>query len=182
MTITEIQPLVLTSDDLKALRQADKIVLRHFKGEGGIEAYLDGGWDRDNPRILTPAQQRLFPETRDWDRDRGRTITVASTVASYREDSLRRAEGAQVSGFHMVSSAQYSDTWRTLAQMLRVGDEVQINFIGNGSSNGYTKKAGLHADEVRLRIKRKGQDRDLVFLVSTSVCEDNTARMVKING
>lgn len=172
----------LTAEDLKALKTADKIVFRHLKGVSTIEAGLDGGYAGDQPRIFTASEQRLFPSADSLRiTERQRVITVPGSVTWYEGDDRRYGQGEDAHAFAWVPSAQYNDIWKTIASLLKVGDELELAFNGDAYSNGHTKTAGLHADACRLHVERtvRGSRQRLVFEVDHSICADNTARMVK---
>lgn len=177
MTSTATEITALTAEDVKAIQKADQVVLRHYKGETTIEASLDRRLS-DEPRIYTAVEQRLYPDPSQGSAERTRFIPVHGSLASYERDSLRRGDEGDT-GFWMTSSAQYNDVWRTIASLLRPGDDITVAFVGDAASNGYVKDAHLHADVVRLHVTRKGAQRPLVFEVDTSICADNTARMVR---
>lgn len=170
-TITE----GLTQDDLKALRQADKVCFRLYDGVATVEACLDRGLAAE-PRILTAAQQRLFPEVGHLDGERMRKIVVGGSVRWYDAVAGRSTlEGS--SAFSMISSAQYTRAWVTVVHLLKAGDVLHLDFEGDAHSNGYTRSAGLHVDTLLLNVRRGS--RALTFQVDSRVTPNNTARMVK---
>lgn len=175
MAITpEVTPL--TAQDIKALRTAETVVFRHYKGDATIEAslrdHMDGG------RVYTAEQQRLFPVTPGVD-ERQRVLTVNGLITYY-DDTTRRTTGPEATAFEMIHSAQYSQTWQTIASMLKVGDVLTIHFNGDRYANGYSHKTDLHIDGLNLDVKRGKQD--LSFIVAVSVAPANSARMVKPKG
>lgn len=177
MPTTAVDATVLTSEDVKAIQKADKIVLRHYEGVATIEAALDGGWG-DTPRIYTAAEQRLYPAVGHLDNERARYITVTGSVSFYGEHASRRLD-EKGSGFQMFSSAQYSNVWSTVASLMRAGDVIGLAFEGDGYTNDIVRKSGLHADTLYVHINRAGLRKPLTILVSSTVGYDNSARMVK---
>lgn len=173
----------LSPTDAKAIKKADSIVLRYREGVATIEATLRNTLDQD--RIFTAAEQRTFPETDPYslNGDRSRIIEVEGAIWSYSDGSHDRSsqvDPKKAQGFWMASSAKFNATWRTIAFLLRPGDEVTVSFVGNANSNELTREANLHADKVELHVKRG--DNRLVFMVDVSVCRNNSARMVKPRG
>jgi hypothetical protein len=174
MTTTAVEVAPLTVQDIKALRTAETVVFRHYKGVPTIEVYLR---DHTEPLIYTAVQQRLFPEP--GVDERKRTLAVGGLITYYDDDS-RKTAGPEGNAFEMIHSAQYSQTWKTITSLLKVGDVLTLHFNGDRYSNGYSKKAYLHIDGLNLDIKRgKAQ---LSFMVAVGVCLANSARMVKPNG
>lgn len=178
-TITEIA--ALTAEDVKAIQKAEQVVLRIYQGKSTLEASLDRGW-ADSPRIFTASEQRLYPEVDGPLGGRRRTIEVTGSISGYTADTSRARFGPEASAFEMIHTAQYSETWRTIASLIRVGDQVRLCFNADGHSNEITRKAGLHVDTASIEITRQSAKRPLVFQVSTRVGYDNSARMVKAHG
>lgn len=165
---------VLTADDVKALRQAEKVVFRMTQGQATIEAGL--GDMLAEPRAYTGAQRRVFPELSTGSSDRERTIEVSGSVRGSVEggfDSL-----AAHTGFAMLHTAQYTPTWTTIASLLRVGDALMLVFDGDAHTDENLRKARMHGDVLRLRVRRPN-GRVLTFDVASSTGPDNTARMVR---
>ena len=79
----------------------------------------------------------------------------------------------------MVSSAQYSEVWRTLASILRKGDRLTLQWVADNNTDNI-RKANLHSDHLQLSVQR-GETR-LTFNLITSVCPENSARMILRNG
>jgi len=70
-----------------------------------------------------------------------------------------------------------SDTINALNYILKVGDVIYFQNMDN--SNGYLRKSNLHHDELIARIYRKDKCIIERFVVTSSVCEDNTARAIQ---
>lgn len=156
--MTELSP-VLDKDDVKAIRNADTICFRYANGTATVECIKK---DRDE-----------FGE-----KERRRDITVLGTVFNGYDEDMGRARGQSfTSAFVHFGSAQYHEGWRTIAQMLRTGDQLRLEFRTDDATNGYVKDAKLHADLLYLRVERAGKR--MFFLLDVSVCPDNTARMVQ---
>lgn len=175
--------MTITQEDVKAMRQADSITFHAIKGEGFIRAHLRRY--SSTPAVYSVAEQRLFPITDRYSSDRMREIPVAVHVSGYTdgEDGASRWYGDdKSSAFEMIHSSKYDDVWRTVSGLLRVDDNLEVRFIGDGGSNGLTKEAGLHADELRLDVRRGKSQTRMTFLIDVSVCANNSARMVKREG
>lgn len=59
---------------------------------------------------------------------------------------------------------------------LRVGDEIEFVFAPDHHSNGYVASAGLHADALKLYVRRQGK-RVAEWTLYTGICSPNSARM-----
>ena len=170
---TNYTPEPLTRDDVAALRKADEIIFRSRPGASHIEAVVENGFG-DQPRVYTKVEQRLFPEFESaYNQERKRYLAVGTSYANYGES----APTTHAVAFAMFCSAQFTDTWKTVASLLKVGDTLTLSWTADGNSNDYTKAVELHADTLRLVVTR-GQQR-LIFLLDTSICLNNSARMVK---
>jgi hypothetical protein len=173
---------VLTRDDLTALKLADAVTFHHLTAaEGGpkIRLYLENRMT-DEPRILTAAQQLVFPTADGRDgRGRIRDIRVESSAFGYGTDSAagwRSDDAPHLSCFYMIHSARFSECWPTIAGLLKVGDQLALRWVADNNT-GYTTDAGLHCDQLRLYVHRSAGP--LVFPIATSVCPDNSARMIR---
>ena len=171
-TTTETTVATLSAIDLKALRQADSICFDHG-AESGIRAIKRG---------KAPFRQDITY-----------TIRCRSSVRIH-DDSLdygqRNGDGAQC--FAMIHSAQYDEQWRTIVDLLHVGDTLTLAWVG-GDNNGYVTRSRVTEKEsdgyspglgeklyhdklflIAMRGKRK-----LSFYVADSICPNNTARMIR---
>lgn len=141
----------LTSLDLKALRDADKVV---FKRRRDGTAFI---------RCIKEVNRRSPWE----DNERVHEIPVRAEVRNARSD---------VEAFQMLYG-RHDEEWQTIASLLRAGDQLELEFWADSHTNGYCEEANLHADSLRLHVRR-GEKR-LVFLLSVAVCADNLARMIR---
>lgn len=176
---------VLTRDDLAALKLADAVTFHHAPASAGgpmIRLYLESRMS-DEPRIFTPGQQRAFPAADGRDgRGRMREIRVESAAYGYGDDGgtgWRSADKPHLTCFQMIHSAQYTECWPTIPRLLKVGDRLALGWVADNNTETLTT-AGLHRDQLRLRVHRG--TRPLVFPIATSVCPDNTARMIRTHG
>lgn len=159
MTTTTIP--TLDRDDLKALRNADAVCFRIYQGVPAIECIKK---DHDEFGGL----------------ERRRDITVEGSINHAYWSHEERVEFT--SAFCMFGSARFTEQWKTVTELLRVGDTLKIEFRGDHGTNGLCKDAGLHADELYLRVERgEGTNRKrLWFLLESQVSLSNSARMVQL--
>lgn len=156
---TPAETIILDRDDVKALRNADAIAFRHTPEGSTIECIKK---DRDEY----------------GEKERRREITVLGTVFNGYDSDGGRSRGEEMHyGFAYFGSAQYTESWRTVASLLKVGDNLRLEFRTDDGTNGYAKTAGLHVDELYLRVERAGKR--LYFLLDVSVCQNNSARMCR---
>ena len=137
-------PDKLTAAQISALRQANSVCFRWKKETCQIEAQKDKG---------KPTASNPFPQ------DVLICINAGNSLTNYRKVSN---EAIQQKAFAMVHSAQFCETWQTIASLLKVGDELTLKWIaGNNTEN--MENAGFNADELKLVVQR-GTKR-LVFSV-----------------
>lgn len=173
---TTTETHVLTRDDLKALRQADTVSFHHYHGKSCLSA--------------TKRVRKAGPFD---DQERRYEVACASTFSG-----ICDAPG-QMQCFAMEYSSAYSIEWRTIVGCLKVGDEVTLHWWADGYRSGYVERARvtehsseggspglgmtLHADALYLKVRRQtrgGKTVRLGFLVTVSICPDNTARMIRV--
>lgn len=147
----------LTSVDIAALRKADSILFHHKDDDGKIAAVKEAR--EASARNPFPTESR-------------HVIPVESSVRRF-----TRGEGNAYTAFCMISSAQYSPAWTTIAALLRAGDVLSLAWY-RGNNSPVITDAGLVRDELRLCVKR-GDKQRFVFIVEVSVGQDNTARMTQ---
>jgi hypothetical protein len=159
MTTTTIP--TLDRDDVKALRNADAVCFRIYQGVPTIECIKK---DRDEFGGL----------------ERRRDITVEGSISHAYWSIDERVEFT--SAFCMFSSARFTEQWRTVCDLLRVGDSLKIEFRADHGTNGNLKDANLHADELYLRVERgEGANRKrLYFFLESQVSPSNSARMCQL--
>lgn len=135
---TNAADLVLTREDLAALRGADGVV---FKITGGVTGAQG---------VLVAHQEHSRDAVWSGDAPRSREIAVAARLEVY-------SGGADVTGASWsISAAQYHPEWRSLLRTLRVGDVITIQITGANDSE-VLRGAGLSADELRVLRHRAGQ-------------------------
>lgn len=186
MTDTTTTLAALTRDDITAIRAADTVSFHHGPNYGPkIRLSLGGGYS-DQPRIYTAREQRLYPQQ---DGDRTRELRVASSMSGYAEEGFgmwRGQDFPNATGFHMIHSPRYNDEWQTVVSLLRTDDVLTMVWSADNNT-GTARDFGLHIDELRLRIDRNGgapaeKGSTLTFLLTVSMCRDNSARMIRQHG
>lgn len=165
--MSEVTTVGLTKVDLKALRSADAICFDHYSEKG-------------EPRRGIRAIKKV--ENDPWDTERTHFVPCRSHVAVYDRDSFGASATDEAKCFQMINCAQYDDYWKTIVGLLREGDEVVLKWTG-ANNNGYLTqaKAGgdeLYRDDLALFVRRNGSLK-YSFQVSTSICPNNSARMIK---
>ena len=156
-----IEGYALTQKDLRALREADKICCDHSPELKGIRCIKDGNPNDpfdDGKTYYIPVQSEI----------------KMSSAYPYRKDEEYNY------GYEMLW--RYPDSpLETILWLLRPGDVLSLEWRPDYGTNGYVERAGLHADELRWIVKRpyRGKVKKLTFVVSRSVCANNTARLVR---
>lgn len=176
-TVTAVE---LSADDLRALRTADTVSFHYYDGRGYIQLTINDS--ANDARILSATEQRAFPQGVDMSAARRRIIDVSTDMHGYGSDgwsSWNASTEPRAAGFAMVSSAQYSEVWRTLASILRKGDRLTLQWVADNNTDNI-RSANLHSDHLKLSVQR-GETR-LTFNLMTSVCPDNSARMIRRHG
>ena len=149
----------LTAMDIKALRQADQIVFRHYRGAAQIEAIKR----LDNEPFATEARYDV--------------AVFASEVYDYSSQADAPRE-RQWSCFAMLHAAQHNERWRTICELVRTGDTVSFHW-GRSNNNGYLDDAALAFDTLSIIIRRG--NKKYTIQVNESITSDNSARMVRID-
>lgn len=175
MTTTTMNAGPLTKEQLAALRGADRVAFHHRADGTGLVCCIK--------RVKRPG-----PFGGEYDREF--SFEVASQVQMYGRDEAYSPD-ARPRCFALVH--RFEDHWHTVADSLRPGDVLTLRWLGN-VGNDYEKQSVTHLeghqgrrlyrDELKLSARRGEGKRArwLVWRVETSVCPDNTARMVKPNG
>jgi hypothetical protein len=83
-------------------------------------------------------------------------------------------------GFYMCHTSRFDNSIQTIFSCLKVGDTIKLSWQRDAMTNGYMEKHDLHGDALYLIVNRgEGKNsKRLEFLVATSCCEDNSARMI----
>lgn len=156
---TEALVIPVTAQDRRALRHADSVVFRLYKGQATVEATLRG--DRSTCGF-----------------DQTHSVYADASVRDY--SASHYAVGTEgYTGFVMFhSGVAYNDTLATLVDAMAVGSTLRLEWT-RGNDNENNRQVGWVRDELRLVVTgAKGKTQS--FLVDVQVGPDNTARMVKI--
>jgi hypothetical protein len=162
---TDQTALVLPIDasHIRALRNADSVVFRLYKGQATVEANMRAESSRDGFEHQT-------------------TIYADHAVTDYeRTDGYAMSDGpTQYSAFEMFhSGAKYSDELGSLVGRLAKGDVITLIWRrGAGSTEG-TRNAGMIVDDLQVRITKPSGKRE-TYLLAYQACDPNSsARMVR---
>lgn len=162
--ITEPITDTVTAQQVKALKNADRVVFRLYKGQATVEAIMDAS----NPRNSTGFEQQV--------------IIYAGGVSVHdyaREHTHVPAdEGHRYSGFEMFHSAQYSPQSVTLLGRIRTGATLRLYWV-RANNNEILNDKGLVQDQLSLVIEHNNKRE--TYLVAVRVGYDNSARMVKLD-
>jgi hypothetical protein len=167
MSTENSNPATLTADDIAALKTADRVCFYLTEGRFYIRAILEHGF-AESPRIFSAREQRLFPMADRSDRER--EIDVTGSVYGY--DQVYETNKARA--FDMIHG-RGNALWHTAVSLMTVGAGLSLQWCGGNDSENL-REAGLHKDELQIKIKGK---RTHTLAISTSVCADNSARMVR---
>lgn len=167
----------LTKLDLAALRKADSICFDHDRPRDRVNS--QAGRIRCIKR-LTEKQQLQDPYGGD---ERTYTINVDSRISicgNYDSAEEKRELQEKLRAFEMIYAGDFYPKVQTIISNLRVNDVISLKWIMD-NNNDYVKNAGLHKDDLVIEVNRDGKQKvkRLEFLVHSSVCEDNSARMIK---
>lgn len=141
---------MITKNDIKAMKQADKVCFEVHAGIGRI-------------RCIKEIQDPYVYEVEYG-------IEMPYFADNFGPDKFDSA-------FHMFFCAKHTPYWQTILTFIRVNDSLSLRWHVD-NNNGYIKDAGLHCDELFLEVTRN-ETRFLFFLAS-SITPGNSARMVKV--
>lgn len=155
---------------LAALRKADSVCFfhRHTPDATGETSYIDVA-KRANPNASDPFAQ-----------DAHVIIPVPYRLREYTQgDDKIPYNSEQWKAFESLSSAQWSEEWKTIVSLLRVGDKLTLHWqrgawTTESMSNAEPK---FYGDSLSLIVERAKAT--LEFHVRMAVCENNTARMIR---
>ena len=139
----------ITKMDMKALRQADRIVFNINK----IIAIKE---IKNDP----------FVDEREYE------IPAEYNVETYGKNiKIRKA-------FHWIGWAKGNAVWQTITKLLRAGDEITLNWCKGWGDNELLKNAGLTEDALYIHIRRKGQAK-YSFLIGTQIVRKEDGGMIQ---
>lgn len=144
---------MLNATQLKSLRNANSVSFHHHDGNEHSEIVVHYGEDD-------------CCETK---------ITTATALVDYKNSvGYSVADMVKFWGFDMVHACKYCDEWKTIPQLLKVGDILTLKWVANSWHDNDT---GFVGDRLYLEVVR-GKKR-FTFLVGDFHGPDNTARIVK---
>ena len=108
----------------------------------------------------------------NYENDNAYIIPMSGKVDGYVRNEFRPDRA-----YAYLSAPDYSQKWKTIVNFLRPNDYVTI-YWRYDNNNQYEEKNGLHHDEVYL-VVRRGK-KEFYFLFDYSVCEQNSARMLRM--
>ena len=157
---------------IAALRKAETLSFHHHAKNNAsfiraTKRYREGEWRQSSPfRTSEDAYLEIPCAWRLTDYTRGDENKIP-----YGSD--------QFNAFEMIHAAQSERAWSTTASLLRVGDKLTLLWERGGWTTEAMEKATPHffGDTLHLQVDRG--DKRLCFHVRTSICEDNSARMVR---
>jgi len=163
--------MAITKQDIKALRQADRLAVSSKHGEGKI---------------------RCIKEVRNHgpyeDREREYEIQTDVHVVAYDPFSGECSWGKDVTDSAVCFAYSHSNhpeysPWPAITALLREGDELRLKWVADGSNTYFHRASAkadsyVHYDSVSLVIRRNGQVKYTVPICD-SHCEDNSARMIR---
>ena len=163
-TVDSVLDNQVSAQDKRALRHADSVVFRLWKGQATIEAIRDGRDTADG----FDAKHILY--------------VGAAHVADYHPGVSPEPGQRHWAGFHMEH--HFNAKTRTLMDRLVVGGRVELHWVRNNTTEVVTE-AGLVRDELYLHVlDRPGKTgtpaRPAVYLVTFYVGYDNTARLIRL--
>lgn len=155
-----MEPTPLTAADVAALRKADTISFHLYHDRiGGLVSKI------------AATKERRRTEADPFAEDVTVNVYVGHSVRDYGDRKATR-----YTAFDMIHHPQGCDWWRTIVSLLKTGDILTLVWIRDNNTQ-VVKEAGLHYDSLQLRVDRGSKS--MTFKVATSVCPDNTARMVR---
>jgi len=145
----------LTKQDINALRKADDVCFYYNQKEGN---YL----------IAIKEATRKEKENNPFIRDCQFKINLDTEI---------NPKPKPMKAF----ASAYSETFKGIAEFLKPNDQIKLEWYKDALTNQYLIEQNLHGDALYLRVEReRGKSiKFFKFLIDTSICPDNTARMIK---
>lgn len=162
-------PEGLTTLQIAALRKCDDVAFFHNDtGGNGFRSYI-----RAIKRAPQPTEANPFPEERIME------IPAATRWTDYARTAGQSYPVPEFTGFHMTGN--YDETpIRTVAELLKPGDKLTLHWKRDaGRTQALDENApAFHVDRLLIYVERASGKR-LTFLLASTLCEDNTARMIR---
>lgn len=145
--------MALTKADIKALKTADRINFIYDKVKGSV--------------IRAVKEMENNP----WEKEKVHEIYLLNSHFYTKADP--------VECFFSIHHANVSRTWQTIAEQLKAGDEIILEWIDNRST--ILEKAGLYHDELKLRVHRetKRGRKVMSYIVGSLISHVYNLRMIK---
>lgn len=158
---TTLSATVISSTDVKALRNADTICFDHLAdGTGRIRAIL-----------RAESSSNGFEQTHT-------ILTRSSRVKDYGRDHTDNPD-VTYTAYASSLSAKYDGVTRTLARHLKVGCEIGLVWTRDNNSE-VIRAANMHFDSLHVHVQPRGAKVADEYLVQASVGYDNSARMILV--
>jgi hypothetical protein len=142
----------LTPLDMKALKQADRVVFSYHCEKAILRCIKRV----ENDPYETERQYEITIDSNRF-QNYGKLTTITSAFA-------------------FLSSAKYSELWNTVLQIIRPGDSLQFVWIVDNNSS-LLEEMGLHNDAFQLIIQRG--NKAFAMQIASSICPSNSARMIQ---
>lgn len=158
----------LTAQDIKKLRTADTVSFHRSPQRSEISA------SKERP-VPKQGSHKL------WEHDVPAASTIKACYLSYKQPEGKTLEEVAHCHYMLWHANNIHEPWRTIASLLKSGDRLELEWTRDANTNGYGEKAQLHGDRLQLVVHRGTGDKKktLLFLVANSICQDNTARMIR---
>ena len=89
-----------------------------------------------------------------------------------------KTDGNVKRAFHLNFGARVDMAWQTIVSLLRVGDEIILDWKKGAKTNDLLRKAGLVEDALYLHVRRKGKPK-YTFLLHTQTGRATNGGMVQ---
>lgn len=147
--------MALNRNQIRALRSADS-----------VSFYTDNESRTTITATIKATESDPFEKRLD--------IVVESRFESF-------APGSEfASAYASLLCADTSAHWQSIASTIRDGDDVRLIWSADAATTQALRSAGFRGDVLRIEVARDGGEARFSFDLIVAVCEDNTARMVKI--
>lgn len=156
----------LTAADLRKLRTADTISFHRSPDSSGIKASKD--------------KHAPTGHTTLWEHEIPAHSTIKACYGSFQPPEGKPLPEVAYCHYYLSHADNIHEPWRTIAGLLKKGDRLEMEWTRDAHTNGYSEKARLHADRLRLIIHRGTGTRKkaMLFIITIQICEDNTARLI----
>ena len=162
---------MLDKDDIKAIRQANYVVLFYSPDK---YQHPDADWGmRVGKRIKTDV---LWSDGKDYHFEDTVTRTIVADPKNCLLHSHRRPDSEVKSCIGSVEIYSFEAYPSCALKQLRAGDELGLKFVGSNDSDNL-RAAGLHHDSAWFRIVRNGKV-VAEYQLDDRICANNSARIM----